>query len=81
MNGNTYDSNVLCGYEAVKALDKYIGKLEKRKIDGLTEKQLNVLIKAAQVLRTAVVQSNNHQVTCALPADKEVNDNERPVEL
>jgi len=78
---NIHDNDVLCGYHAVKALDEYISNLEKRKTDGLTEKQLNVLIKAAQILRTAVVQSDNHQETCTLPVSKKVDDNARPVEL
>ena len=53
---------MLCGHIAVKALDKYITKLEKRKIGDLTEKQPKVFIKVAQ-LRTAVVQSNDHFAT------------------
>jgi hypothetical protein len=54
------DSNVLCGYKAAKALDKYIRQLEKRKVEGLTEKQVNTLIKTAKVLRTAAVQSSSY---------------------
>jgi hypothetical protein len=49
---------VLRGRKATKELDKYIRKLEKRKIDGLTEKQVCALIKAAQVLRTEIDQTS-----------------------
>jgi hypothetical protein len=47
---------VLCGYEAAEALDKYIRKLEKRRVKNLSERQVNALIKAAKVIRTAVVE-------------------------
>jgi hypothetical protein len=50
---------VLCGYQAAKALDKYIQTLEKGQVEGLTEKQVHSLIKTAKVLRTAVVESNS----------------------
>ena len=52
-----YDSPNSCGPKAVEKLDKYIRKLEKRKVEGLTEKQVFALIKTAKVLRTAIVQS------------------------
>jgi hypothetical protein len=48
---------VLCGNKAVKALDTYIRRLEKRKVKGHTEKQTYALIKTAKALRTAIVQS------------------------
>jgi hypothetical protein len=48
---------VLHGDKAVKALDKYIQKLEKQKAEDLTEKQAYALIKTAKVLRTAIAQS------------------------
>lgn len=56
---NIYESNVLSGNEAAKALDQYIRRLEKRKVAGRTEKQVYTLIKSAKVLRTAVVQSES----------------------
>jgi len=59
MTANICDRNALCGYQAAKALDKYIQGLEKGKVEGLTEKQVYFLIKTAKVLRTAVVQSNS----------------------
>ena len=48
---------MLHGDQAVKALDKYIQKLEKQKAEDLTEKQAYALIKTAKVLRTAIAQS------------------------
>jgi hypothetical protein len=82
VTGNICDNNVLRGYKATKALDKYIRTLEKGKIDGLTEKQLNILIKTAQVLRTAVVATQQSlRKTCALSTNKKVNDNGKQVEL
>lgn len=60
MTVNMLNSNGLCGYQAAKALDKYISRLEKRKVKGLTETQVHSLIKTAKVLRTAVVQSSNY---------------------
>jgi hypothetical protein len=56
MTVNICNRNVLCGYQAAKALDKYIQGLEKGKVEGLTKKQVYSLIKTAKVLRTAVVQ-------------------------
>lgn len=55
-----YHSKVLCGHEAVDALDKYIRKLEKRKVKGLTEKQAYALIKTAKVLRTEIIRSKDN---------------------
>ncbi len=55
---NICNGNGLCGYKAAKALEKYINRLEKRKVKGLTETQVNSLLKTARVLRTAVVQSS-----------------------
>jgi len=54
---NICTRNVLCGNQATKALDEYIQRLEKGKVEGLTEKQVYSLIKTAKVLRTAVAQS------------------------
>jgi hypothetical protein len=54
------DRNALCGYQAAKALDEYIQRLEEGKVEGLTEKQVYFLIKTAKVLRAAVVQSNSY---------------------
>ena len=51
------DGKSLSGYQATKALDNYIHKLEKRKVKGLTEKQVSSLIKTAKVLKVAVIQS------------------------
>lgn len=48
---------MLCGNKAAKALDKYIRRLERRKVERLTEKQVYALIKTAKVLRTAIIQS------------------------
>jgi hypothetical protein len=49
----------LCGKKAAKALAKYIHRLEKRKVEGLTEKQSRSLIKTATVIRSAIIQSKN----------------------
>ena len=56
---NICDDEVLCGNKAAEALDKYIQRLEERKVEGLTEKQVNTLIKTAKALRTAIVQSKS----------------------
>jgi hypothetical protein len=53
---NIHDTNVLSGNKAAKALDKYIKRLEKGKIEGLTEKQVSSLIKIARALRTTLSQ-------------------------
>jgi hypothetical protein len=57
---NICDQNALCGNQAARALDEYIQRLKKGKVEGLTEKQVHSLIKTAKVLRTAVVQSNGY---------------------
>jgi len=59
LTANTFESNVLCGKKAAKALAKYIHRLEKRKVEGLTEKQSRSLIKTATVIRSAIIQSKN----------------------
>jgi hypothetical protein len=46
----------LRGYKAAKALDKYIRRLEKRRVKNLSERQVSALIKAAKVIRTAVIE-------------------------
>jgi hypothetical protein len=51
------DSNVSYGYKATKALDVYIRRLEKRKVADLTEKQINVLLKTARIIRNEISQS------------------------
>jgi hypothetical protein len=51
---NIYDTNRLSEKEATKALDKYIKRLEKQKVEGLTEKQVNSLIKIAKALRATL---------------------------
>jgi hypothetical protein len=51
---------VLCGNKAAEALDEYIQSLEKQKVEHLTEKQVCSLIKAAKLLRTAIVQSKTY---------------------
>ena len=56
MTANMYDSKALCGHEAAEALDKYIRKLEKRKVKGLSEKQVYALVKSAKILRFAVIR-------------------------
>jgi hypothetical protein len=53
---NICDSNVISGTKAVKSLDRYIRKLEKRNVKGLTEKQVRSLIKTAKVLRNVLSQ-------------------------
>jgi hypothetical protein len=58
-----YNSKVLSGHEAAEALDKYIRKLEKRKIKGLTEKQIYALVKTAKVLRTEIIRSKDNEKT------------------
>jgi hypothetical protein len=50
---NIYDTNH-GEKEASKTLDKYIKKLEKQKVEGLTEKQVNSLIKIAKALRATL---------------------------
>ena len=57
---NMSDEDILCGYKAAEALDKYIQRLEKHKTKGLTEKQVSTLIKTAKLLRIAVVQPNRN---------------------
>jgi len=52
-----YDSKVLSGHEAAEALNKYIRKLEKRKVEGLTEKQVYALVKTAKILRTEIIRT------------------------
>ena len=54
---NMCDTNILGGNEAAKALDRYIKRLEKEKVEGLTEKQVHSLIKIAKVLRTTLSQN------------------------
>ncbi|MGD0645385.1 MAG: hypothetical protein ABSA75_10820 [Candidatus Bathyarchaeia archaeon] len=60
MTVNICDSSVLCGNKATEALDEYIQRLEKRKVEGLTENQVYTLIKTAKVLRNAIVQSKSY---------------------
>jgi len=60
MMTNICDENILCGYKAAEALDKYIKRLEKHKIKGLTQKQVTTLIKTAKALRTAVIQTSSN---------------------
>lgn len=60
MTVNIYDGKVSYGYKATKALDLYIRKLEKRKVASLSEKQINVLIKTAKVIRNEISQSENY---------------------
>jgi len=55
---NTCDENALSDYQAAKALGEYIQRLEKGKVEGLTEKQTRSLIKTAKVLRNAILQSS-----------------------
>jgi hypothetical protein len=57
---NICDSGVLSPKEDAKALDEYIQKLENQKVEGLTEKQTNALIKTAKALRTAIIQSKKY---------------------
>ena len=54
---NICDSSVLCGDKAAKALDEYVQSLENQKVEHLTEKQVNVLIKTAKLLRNAIAQA------------------------
>jgi hypothetical protein len=51
-----YESKTLSGNEAVKAIDEYIKRLEKRKVEGLTEKQVYSMIKIGKVLRKTLSQ-------------------------
>ena len=62
MSDNLNNGNVLCGHQAAKELDRYIKQLEKRKVEGLTEKQVKTLIKTAKVIRNAVNQPNSQEV-------------------
>lgn len=57
---NMCDEDILSGSKAAEALDRYIKRLEKHKIKGLTQKQVNTLIKTARALRTAVVQTGSN---------------------
>jgi hypothetical protein len=57
---NIYDSKVLSGLEAAEALDRYIRKLEKRKVKGLTEKQVHALVKTAKILRTEIIRTKDN---------------------
>ena len=63
MTVNIYDTKVLSGQKAAQALDKYIRKLEKRKVKGITEKQVYALVKTAKILRTEIIRSNNNLKT------------------
>jgi hypothetical protein len=51
-----YESKTLSGNEAIKAIDEYIKRLEKRKVEELTEKQVYSLIKIGKVLRKTLSQ-------------------------
>ena len=51
MTTSIYDTNKLGGYKAVEALDEYISRLEKGKVEGLTKEQVYSLIRIAKVLR------------------------------
>jgi len=57
---NICDNGALSVNEDAKALDEYIQSLEKQKVEHLTEKQVCSLIKAAKLLRTAIVQSKTY---------------------
>ncbi len=46
------------GNEAVKALDKYINRLEKGKVEGLTLEQAFSVMKIAKVLRKTLGQKS-----------------------
>ncbi|MGA3059641.1 MAG: hypothetical protein ABSD92_04655 [Candidatus Bathyarchaeia archaeon] len=59
MTVNISDSSLTPENEAAEALDNYIRKLEKRNVEGLTEKQIYSLIKTAKVLHTAIAQSKS----------------------
>jgi hypothetical protein len=54
---NIYDTGLLNKNETTKELDKYIERLEKQKVKGLTEKQVFSLIKIAKLLRTSLSQN------------------------
>ena len=56
MTVSVYGTNALGGNEAVRALDKYINRLETGKVEGLTEEQICSLTKIAKVLRKALCQ-------------------------
>ena len=60
MTINMCDEDALYGRDAAQALEKYIEQLRKRKIDGLTDKQVSTLIKSAKVLHNAIIQTNAH---------------------
>jgi hypothetical protein len=51
------DSKALTGAKATEALDKYIRKIEKRKLKNLNEVQSRSLLKTARVLRTIIAQN------------------------
>ena len=72
MTVNTSDGNRLSGHNAAKALDKYIKKLEKRKVKGRTEEQVITLIKTAKVLRAAVIQANSEKAKPEILANNKV---------
>ena len=56
---NICDEDVLYGNQAVEALDEYIRRLEKQKVEGRTQKQISTLIKMAKLMRTAIIQSES----------------------
>jgi hypothetical protein len=64
-----YDNKVLYGSQATQELDKYIRKLEKREVKGLTEKQVYALVKTAKILRNEITRSNSN-----LKADNSTTD-------
>jgi len=54
MTASIYNTNMLGGYEAKEALDEYISRLEKGKVEGLTKDQVYSLIRIAKLLRKTV---------------------------
>jgi hypothetical protein len=51
------DSKALTGAKATEALDKYIKKIEKRKLKNRSEIQSRSLLKTAKLLRTVLDQN------------------------
>ncbi len=52
------DTDAIGGNEAVEALDKYINRLEKGKVEGLTLEQAFSVMKIAKVLRKTIGQKS-----------------------
>ena len=80
MTGNISDNNALKGHKVVKGLNKNIRKLEKRKVDGLTEKQHSILNRSRPSNPHCRRPAQHHCTTYSAVGKFKVNDNEKTVE-